>query len=90
MLACSSISSSSVATVSVVVMWPALMVTVEGGVPLRVLAVSVTFTFTVSAVSDGGYAVIVNVAGVPSVMLVGLALIVTCGSPAGARVTVMV
>ena len=61
-------------------------VTVEGGVPLRTLPVWVTFTRTFSAVVGAGFAVIVNVASAPSVMVGGFAVIVTFGSggPLGA------
>ena len=66
------------------------MVMVDGGVPLMKLPVWVIFTFMVIAVVGAGVAVIVNVADVPSVMLVAFAEIVTCGTTGAARVTVMV
>ena len=59
------------------------MMTVDGGVPLRVLAVSVTFTFTVSVIVGAGVAVIVNVASVTSVTLGGSAVIVMTGVTPG-------
>ena len=54
--------------------------------PLKTLPVWVTFTRTFSAVVGLGFAVILNVASVPSVMAVGFAVIVTFGSggPLGA------
>ena len=66
--------------------WLARKVTVDGGVPLRTLPVWVTFTRTFSAVVGLGFAVSVNVASVPSVMVGGFAVMVTCGcgGPLGA------
>ena len=66
----------------------ALKVMVDGGVPLRTSSVWVTFTFTVSAVAGAGFALIVNVAAVPSVTGDVFAVIVTCGMSLSLTVTV--
>ena len=66
----------------------ALNETVEGGVPLMTSPVWVTFTFTVRAVAGLGFAMIVNVASVPSVTLARFAVIVICGMSLSFTVTV--
>ena len=62
------------------------MVTVEGAVPLMTLPVSVTSTFTVSALAGAGDTLIVNVAAVPSITGEVPAEIVTCGVGGGGGV----
>ena len=71
----------------------ALMVTDDGGEPLMKLPFWLTFTFTFIAVVGAVDAVTVTVVASPSVMVVGLAEILTDGVPGGGlslSLTVMV
>ena len=68
---------------NVAVVLLALMVTLDGGEPLMKSPFWLTFTFTFIEVVGAGFAVTVTVVVPPSVMVVGLAEMVTDGVGGG-------
>ena len=89
MLASSTASSSSVATLSVALAEPAANVTDAGGVPLTAASLSDTDTATVNAAAVASVRASVNAAAAPSVTGVAAVAIETTGSASVALVALV-